>query len=109
MQPIISQLWDNLMLFLVIGIFIELAVSAIFSIKILENILNTPLLRSVKNALVLLAAFGVCAKVDYLRFLYGTKLAMPEVIHYVLSSLILARLANLFHDFIKYIKSRSMA
>ncbi|HRP69752.1 MAG TPA: hypothetical protein PLY93_09505 [Turneriella sp.] len=108
MQPVISQLWENLMLFVVIGIFIELAVSAVFSIKILEDFLNTALLRSIKNAIVILAAFGVCAKVDYLRFLYGTKLAMPEVIHYVLSSLVLARLANLFHEFLKYIKTRSL-
>jgi hypothetical protein len=103
----ISQLWDNLMLFLVIGIFIELAVSAIFSVRIIDDLLNTTLLRSVKNALVLITAFGVCAKIDQLRFLHGTKIAIPELIHYILSSLVLARMANLVHDFINYLRARS--
>ena len=103
----ISQLWDNLMLFLVIGIFIELAVSAIFSVRIIDDLLNTTLLRSVKNALVLIAAFGVCAKIEQLRFLHGTKIAVPEMIHYILSSLVLARMANLVHDFFHYLIARS--
>ena len=60
----VSQLWDNLMLFLVVGVFIELAVSAIFSVRIIDDLLNTTMLRSVKNALVIIAAFGVCAKID---------------------------------------------
>lgn len=109
MQLVISQLWDNFMLFLIVGIFIELAVSAIFSIRIIDDFLNTSLLRSIKNALIIIAAFGVCAKIDYLRFLYGTKLAMPEMIHYVLSSLVLARMSNFVHEFINYIKARSKA
>ncbi len=105
----VSQLWDNLMLFLVVGVFIELAVSAIFSVRIIDNLLNTTMLRSVKNALVIIAAFGVCAKIDQLRFFYGTKIAVPESVHYVLSSLVLARMANLVHDFINYVRSRSKA
>jgi hypothetical protein len=109
MQLAISQLWDNFMFFLIVGIFIELAVSAIFSIRIIDDLLNTTLLRSVKNALVILAAFGICAKIDNLRFFYGTKLAMPETIHFILSSLVLARMANLVHEFINYIKARSKA
>lgn len=109
MQIAVSQLWDNLMFFLIVGIFIELAVSAIFSIRIIDELLNTSLLRSVKNALVMIAAFGVCAKIDALRFFYGTKLAVPEAMHYVLSSLVVARMANLVHEFINYIKTRSKA
>lgn len=107
MQLAVSQLWDNLMFFLIVGIFIELAISAIFSIRIIDDMLNTTLLRSVKNVLVMIAAFGVCAKVDQMRFFYGTKIAMPELIHFILSSLVLARMANLTHDAINYIKSRS--
>ena len=109
MQIPVSQLWDNLMLFLVVGVFIELAVSAIFSLRIIDDLLNTTLLRSVKNALVLIASFGVCAKIDLLRFLYGTKIAIPDMIHCILSSLVLARMANLVHDFINYLKTRSKA
>ena len=109
MQIPVSQLWDNLMLFMVVGVFIELAVSAIFSVRIIDDLLNTTLLRSVKNALVLIAAFGVCAKIDQLRFLYGTKIAIPDMIHFILSSLVLARMANLVHDFINYLKTRSKA
>jgi len=109
MQLAISQLWDNFMFFLIVGIFIELAVSAIFSIRIIDDLLNTTLLRSVKNALVILAAFGICAKIDNLRFFYGTRLAMPETVHFILSSLVLARMANLTHEFINYIKARSKA
>lgn len=107
MQLAVSQLWDNLMFFLIVGIFIELAISAIFSIRIIDDMLNTTLLRSVKNVLVMIAAFGVCAKVDQMRFFYGTKIAMPELIHFILSSLVLARMANLTHDAVNYIKSRS--
>lgn len=95
------------MFFLIVGIFIELAISAIFSIRIIDDLLNTTLLRSVKNALVLIAAFGVCAKVDQLRFFHMTKIAMPDTIHYVLSSLVLGRMANLTHDFLNYVRSRS--
>jgi len=105
----VSQLWDNLMLFLVVGVFIELAVSAIFSIRIVDDLLNTTLLRSVKNALVIIAAFGVCAKIDQLRFFYGTKITVAESVHYVLSSLVLARMATLVHEFINYVRSRSKA
>jgi hypothetical protein len=107
MQIAVSQLWDNLMFFLIVGIFIELAVSAIFSVKIIDDLLNTALLRSVKNALVIIAAFGICAKIDALRFFYATKLAVPEAIHFVLSSLVLARMANLVHEFFNYIRARS--
>lgn len=107
MQLAVSQLWDNLMFFLIVGIFIELAISAIFSIRIIDDMLNTTLLRSVKNVLVMIAAFGVCAKVDQMRFFYGTKIAMPELIHFILSSLVLARMANLTHDAINYVRSRS--
>lgn len=109
MQIPIGQLWDNLMLFLVVGIFIELAVSAIFSIRFIDDLLNSTLLRSVKNALVIVAAFGICTKIDQLRFFYGTKIAVPEAIHYVLSSLVLARMANLFHEFSNYVRARSKA
>ncbi|MBN8221279.1 MAG: hypothetical protein J0L53_10175 [Spirochaetes bacterium] len=109
MQAMISQLWDNFMFFLVVGLFIELAISAIFSIRVIDDFLNTTLLRSIKNALVIIASFGICAKIDSLRFFYGTKLAMPETVHYILSSLVLARMANLVHEFINYIKARSKA
>jgi len=34
---------------------------------------------------------------------------MPEMIHYVLSSLVLARMSNFVHEFINYIKARSKA
>ena len=87
----------------------ELAISAILSIKMIDNFLNTSTRKSIKNALVLIAAFGVCAKVNELRFLNGTKIHMPEAIHYVLSSLILARLSNLAHDFFAYLIARSRA
>jgi len=107
MQLAIGQLWDNLMFFLIVGIFIELAISAIFSVRVIDDLLNTTWLRSVKNALVLIAAFGVCAKVDQLRFFYATKISMPEMIHFVLSSLVLARMANLTHDFVNYLRTRS--
>jgi hypothetical protein len=109
MQLAISQLWDNFMFFLIVGIFIELAISAVFSIRIIDDFLNTTLLRSIKNALVMIAAFGICAKIDSLRFFYGTKLAIPETIHFILSSLVLARMANFVHEFINYIKARSKA
>jgi hypothetical protein len=109
MQVMVSQLWDNFMFFLIVGLFIELAVSAIFSIRIIDDFLNTTLLRSIKNALVIIASFGICAKIDSLRFFYGTKLAMPEMIHFILSSLVLARMANLVHELINYIKARSKA
>lgn len=109
MQVAVSQLWDNLMFFLIVGVFIELAISAIFSIRIIDDLLNTTMLRSVKNVLVMIAAFGVCAKVDQMRFFYGTKVFMPDLIHFILSSLVLARMANLTHDAINYVKSRSKA
>ncbi len=109
MQIPVGQLWDNLMFFLIVGIFLELAVAAIFSVRIIDDLLNTKMLRSIKNALVMLAAFGICAKIDALRFFYGTKIAVPELVHYILSSLVLARLANLFHDFVGYLKERVKA
>ncbi|MCS6971720.1 MAG: hypothetical protein N2Z22_00170 [Turneriella sp.] len=107
MAVIVTQLWNNLVLFFTIGVFLELAISAIFSIRLIDELLSSTLLRSVKNLLVLLAAFGLCAKMEQLRLFFGTKIQLPEFVHYILSSLVLARMANLVHDFWGYLRSRS--
>ena len=109
MNAAIGQLWSNLLFLLIVAIFMELAISAILSIKMIDNFLNTSKRKSIKNVLVLIVAFGVCAKVNELRFLHGTRIHLPEVIHYILSSLVLARLSNLVHDLFSFLIARSRA
>jgi len=104
-----THLWNNFFLLILIALVIEVAVTSIFSIKYLNAFLDTNLTKSIKNLLVLLIAVGLCVKVPQLRIFYKAKVFTKglDVIHLILTALVLARVANIFHDWFSYLKKRS--
>ncbi len=102
-----DQLVANLALLVFIAFVIETVVASVFSIKAIEELLRSSWALSIRNAFVFLIAFGLCAKVPQLRLFYGSGLSLPAILDYVLTSLFLARMANVVQDFFAYIKRRS--
>ena len=106
-----TQLWNNIFAIIVVAIVIEVAVSSIFSIKYIDDIVQGVLSKSIKNFLVLLIAFGLCYHVSHLRIFYGSKMFIGskilKSIHILLSTLVLARAANLIHDWFSHLKEKS--
>ena len=101
-----TQLWNNIFLILVVALIIEVCISAIFSIKMVDNLFKTPLMKMVKNLFVIIVALGLCMKIPALRLFFGSKLSrsFPDVIHLILTTLFLARMSNVFHNFMQYVK-----
>ena len=65
-----AHLWNNLFLIILMALVIEVAIASVFSIKYINELLNTNLTKSIKNLLVLLVAVGLCVKVPQLRLFY---------------------------------------
>ena len=103
-----AQLWSNIFLILVMAVVIEVSVSGIFSVKLINDVLSTENAKIIKTMLVFLVAFGLCYNLPQLRIFYHSKLAkkLPKMIHIVLTILVLARSANLFHDWFGYLKRK---
>ena len=103
----VSQIWSNLFYFIVLALLLELAISSIFSIPFLQELLQSSFTKSVKNMLVLLAAVGLCVNIPKLRILARSGLTINDVVHIALSALILSRLSSLFHTWFLYLKKKS--
>ncbi|MDH5716582.1 MAG: hypothetical protein OEZ22_02975 [Spirochaetia bacterium] len=90
------QLWDNIVLFVIIAFFIEMALSSLLSIGYVQNLLRSSE-ANVKNIIVLIVAFGLCMKIPKLRILLGTK-GIPSTIHLVISALVLSKIVDFFSN-----------
>ena len=99
-----EQIWNNIFLIIVIALVIELAVSGLFSIKYIEELAFA---ENFKNVLIIVIAFGLCAKIPELRILYKSRIAIPDLIHMVMTALILSRIVSLFHDWFLSLKAKS--
>ena len=104
-----EQLWNNLFLLAIMALIVELAVSGLFSIKYLETLIQSDnAAQNMKNVLVIVIAFGLCAKIPQLRILYKSSLPIPDTIHMVLTAFILSRVSNLFNTWFESLKMRRM-
>ena len=99
----VEQIWNNLFLLVLIALVIELAVSGLFSIKYIEEL---AIADNFKNILIILVAFGLCAKIPELRVLYKSKVGIPDLIHMVMTALILARVVSLLDNWFASLKNR---
>lgn len=103
-----SQLADNLFYFLMMGLILEVSISAVFSIRALDELMQNTLTKSVKTVLILLISFGIIWRMPELRIFNGGKVEIPDALHMVLSALVLARLSNLFHDLFRYLRRNAV-
>ncbi|MCB1146047.1 MAG: hypothetical protein KDK38_04540 [Leptospiraceae bacterium] len=101
------MLWEKIELFLYLALVIELSVSAILSIKFLDQLLQSTLTKSIKNLLVILISFGVVWNMKNLRLFAGSTIEVSHAIDFLLSALFLARLANILHDLFALLKERA--
>ena len=102
-----SQILENFFLFAVMALVLETSVSALFSIKIIDELLKNSLTKAIKSILVLMLAFFLVINIPQLKVLAGTKIKLDKIIHITLSALVLARLANVFHDWFQYLKRKN--
>ena len=102
-----SQILENFFLFTLMALVLEVSVSALFSIKVIDELLKNSLTKAIKNILVLMLAFFLVIKIPQLKILAGTKIKLDKVLHITLSALVLARLANVFHDWFQYLKRKN--
>lgn len=100
----LEQLWHNLLLILILAFIIEVALSGLFSIKYLEDFLGIDKIDNIKAIIFVLIAFGLAMQIPQLRVLYKSSLKIPDLIHMIISALIVARVGSLFS---KWIKSNS--
>ena len=99
----VEQIWNNVFLIILIALIVELAISGLFSIKYIEDL---GIAENFKNILIIVVAFGLCAKIPQLRILYKSRIAIPDLIHLVMTALILSRVVNLFNGWFNSIKTR---
>ena len=102
-----SQILENFFLFAVMALVLEASVSALFSIKVIDELLKNSLTKAIKNVLVLMLAFFLVIKIPQLKVLASTKIKLDNIIHITLSALVLTRLANVFHDWFQYLKRKN--
>ncbi len=101
----IEQLWNNMLLFLIMAVAIELSLSGLFAIKFLNEILTRSGVDSYnfKTLMVIIIAFGMCIHIPQLRILYKSTIQIPNLIHLTLSAFILSRVVELLHNWFKKI------
>ncbi len=102
-----AQIWENVFLLIIMALVIELSVSGLFSIRYFEGLINNETAQNLKSILIILIAFGLCTKIPQLRILYKSKLAIPDMIHLILTALILVRIVNLIHNWFQSINLKN--
>ncbi|MCS6984865.1 MAG: hypothetical protein NZM25_07065 [Leptospiraceae bacterium] len=103
-----DQIGSNLLLLIFMAFVIEAVISAIFSLRVVEELLRSNWLQTVRSAFVILVAFGLCGRIDEMRLFLKSGLKVPGAIDYVVTSLFLVRLTTLLHDFFAYLRKRSL-
>jgi len=89
-----GQLFENLLLFAVLAIFVEMAITTLFSIGYIENLLSS-FGNNIKSLVILVICFLLCIKIPQLKILNKVvKLSMHNTIHMVISALVLARMVE---------------
>ena len=95
-----EQIWNNLFLILVIALVIEMSLTGLFSIKYMAS------MQDFKNVIVIVVAFGLCANIPQLRILYKSRISIPDLIHMVMTALILTSIVNLVHNWLAPIRAK---
>ena len=90
---------------------VEIAISSIFSIRYLQELLQSSMAKTAKAILILVIAFGLCYNIPELGIFYKAKFLAknPKVLKHVnivFSALVLARMTNVFESWFAYLKKR---
>ncbi|MDH5720581.1 MAG: hypothetical protein OEZ13_08160 [Spirochaetia bacterium] len=91
-----SILFENLLFFVVIAFFVEIAITTLFSIGYIENLMSS-FGSNIKSLVILIVSFALCMKIPQLQILKGLmKPPLQSTIHLVISALLLARMVEFF-------------
>jgi hypothetical protein len=100
-------LLDGLINMLLIGIIVEGAVSAVFSISAMRSIEQKRVVQSTREALTFLVCLLFVYTVESLRLFKAAGIRFPMMGDIVISSMVLTRIAGFIRDLMNRIRSGS--
>lgn len=98
---ILIQNFINLFL---VGIILETALSAIFSLSTVKDFESRKPFQAARDIITLIVAFFICYEIKSFKIFKGTGVKIPAIIDMIISALILSRMAIFIKDLISRIK-----